>query len=321
MSTRETNTNGGIALINLGFILNPPNGLSVSMILLLAIILGTMHGATPDEHTWPITFSYSVGSYSTRGGMKAGFIFSSGFTIQRGILTALGFLGLATIYKRYNLDGWVYLLVGFVMFIVAFYLVKGTDLHLPLDKLFGGRVHHTTKAERLPMQEVENQLKPVPAKMALVHGFVAGWGFGAYSTIITFILAPQMPNIYLAALVGIFFGLGTMIMQIVTGALFANIMRVKKLTIDQIKYIGTSTAIRTLYLGGLAFAILGIGIVAFPFLDNLAIGTGNPIPNLNSIGIATVLVLLVVGLIGFGSMIKGYREIMRTKRLATVEGK
>jgi len=40
-----------------------------------------LHGITPDEHTWPITFSYAVGEYSTRGGMKAGFLFSLGFTI------------------------------------------------------------------------------------------------------------------------------------------------------------------------------------------------------------------------------------------------
>ena len=299
-------------MIDLGFILNPPKGLSVFIILSIAAILGLMHGATPDEHTWPITFSYSIGSYSTRGGMRAGFIFSLGFTIQRSILTVLGFVGLATIYVKYNLDGYVYVLVGFVMFIVGYYLVKGTDLHVPLDKLFGGSTHHSTKAERTPIQEVESATKEIPSGMALVHGFIAGWGFGGFSTIITFILAPQMPNIYFAALVGAFFGLGTMLMQIIIGAIFANLMRVKKLTTEQIKYVGRSTAARTLYLGGLAFAVIGGAVIAFPLLEKIALNTGSSVPNLNSIGIATVLVIIVVGVIGFGSLIRGYREISKT---------
>ncbi|MCL4446778.1 MAG: sulfite exporter TauE/SafE family protein [Thermoplasmatales archaeon] len=308
-------------MFDISSILNPPAGLSVYLILLIAGILGILHGITPDEHTWPITFSYSVGSYSTRGGMKSGFVFSAGFTIQRAILTSLGFIGLAAIYQKYDLNGYIYVMVGFVMFIVGYYLVKGTDLHIPLDRLFGGKIHHSTKAERQPIQEVENSVKPVPVRMALVHGFVAGWGFGGFSTIITFILAPQMPNIYYAALVGAFFGLGTMLMQIVIGAIFANIMRVKKLSADQIKYVGRSTAARTLYLGGIVFAIMGVAIIFLPVLDSLAISTGNPIPNLNSIGVETVLVITVVGVIGIWSMLKGYRESIRLPRREITEGK
>ncbi len=308
-------------MFDLNTILNPPKGLSVYLILLISVILGIMHGATPDEHTWPITFSYSIGSYSTRGGMRSGFIFSAGFTIQRAILTALGFLGLAYVYEKYNLDGYIYVVVGFVMFIVGYYLLKGTDLHIPLDRLFGGEVHHSAKAERVPLLEVEESVKPVPANMALVHGFIAGWGFGGFSTIITFILAPQMPNLIYAALVGAFFGLGTMLMQIIIGALFANIMRVKKLTSNQIKYLGGSTAARTLYLGGIAFAIIGVVIVGFPFLNRLALNTGSPIPNLSSIGIATVLVILVVGVIGLGSLYKGYKEMTSQQAQRLSDGK
>lgn len=47
---------------------NPSGHLSVLTILITAILLEMVHGITPDEHTWPITFSYSVGSYSSRGG-------------------------------------------------------------------------------------------------------------------------------------------------------------------------------------------------------------------------------------------------------------
>ncbi len=112
-------------MFDLGTLLNPPTGLTVTAILGIAFILGTLHGITPDEHTWPITFSYSVGSYSTRGGMKSGFMFSLGFMSQRAALTTLGFIGLAAVYKVYNLDGPVYIVVGFVMFIAGSYILKG----------------------------------------------------------------------------------------------------------------------------------------------------------------------------------------------------
>lgn len=296
--------------MDLGTLLNPPSGLTLAVILGIAYVLGILHGVTPDEHTWPITFSYSVGSYSTRGGMKSGLMFSLGFTIQRAVLTTLGFLGLAAFYLKYNLDGPVYVVVGMVMFIAGSYILKGKYIHLPLDALLHGRGHHTPQAERLPLHETE--IKPVPTRMALVHGLIAGWGFGAYATIITFILAPQVPSLIYAPLPGLFFGLGTMSMQIVLGAVFANIMRVKKLTEDQIKRIGRFAAARTLYLGGIAFAVVGGLIGFFPILNNAALETGIQIPNLDSIGIASVLVIVVVGLVGFGSMYKGFKQLTRS---------
>ena len=296
-------------MFDLNFLLHPSSGLAAPVILLIAVILGMLHGLTPDEHTWPITFSYSVGSYSSRGGMRAGFMFSGGFTIQRTILAALGFAGVATVYETYNLDGYIYVLVGIGMFLAGYYLLKGTDVHVPLDRILGGREHHTTKAERVPMHESEDPTKPVPLRLATAHGFIAGWGVGAYASIIVFVLAPQMPNIFYAALVGTSFGIGTMFMQIIMGSVFANIMRIKKLSIGQMKYVGRSAAARTLYIGGLAFSIIGALVLAYPALDGLAISTGNPIPNLDSVGVASALVLLTVGVIGFGNLYLGYREV------------
>ena len=300
-------------MVDLGFLLNPGQGLAVPVILGIALILGMLHGLTPDEHTWPITFSYSIGSYSSKGGMKAGLMFSGGFTIQRTILAGLGFAGLAAVYQAYNLDGYIYVLVGVGMFLAGYYLLKGTDIHIPLDRLLGAKEHHTTAAERVPMHESMEGLKPVPLTLATANGFIAGWGLGAYASVIVFVLAPQMPNVLYAGLVGTSFGVGTMIMQIILGSIFANIMRIKKLSIGQIKYVGRSAAARTLFLGGLAFAIIGGLIVAFPLLDTIAVSTGNPIPNLDSVGVATVLVLFTVGVIGLGSIYKGYREIVSTR--------
>ena len=296
--------------LNLDTLLNPPQSLTLASILLISFVLGIMHGATPDEHTWPITFSYAIGSYSTRKGMKAGFVFSSGFMLQRALLTTLGFLGLAYFYKAYNLDGPVYFVVGIVMLIAGIYILRKTVyLHLPIDRLLGGLHHHSAQAERHPLHEA-SEMRSIPLRMAFGHGLIAGFGFGAYATIITFVLAPQVPGLIYAPLPGLFFGLGTMVMQIAFGALFANFARVKHLTERQVSLIGKSTAGRTLLYGGVLFAVIGALIAFFPAIDNFAISTGNPIPNLDSLNVATFLVLGVVGIVGIGSLIQGIREAL-----------
>ncbi len=291
-------------------VLNPPSGLHLGEILLISLILGILHGATPDEHTWPITFSYAVGKYSTKGGMKAGFLFSLGFTVQRAFLTTLGFLGLAAIYNQYNLDGPIYIAVGIAMAAAGSYVLKGRYIHLPIDVLLGGRKHHSNRVGGVPMHELEE--RDVPLGMTVVHGLIAGFGFGAYASILTFVLAPQVGSLAYAPLPGLFFGLGTMITQIAFGALFGSIMRLKKLTEEQITRIARRTAGFTLYYGGLLFIIAGALIIALPAIDSWAVSTGNPIPNLDSINIGTILVLTVVGAIGIGSML---REINRIGRM------
>ncbi len=217
---------------------------------------------------------------------------------------------MAEIYTRYNLDGPVYVVVGIVMAIAGSYILEGRYIHLPIDKILGSE-HHDPIAER-------SELKDPPIKMTIVHGLIAGFGFGAYASIITFVLAPRMPSVLYAPLPGVMFGLGTMTMQIIFGALFANLMKVKKLTEDDIRYVGSKTAGRVLYYGGMTFSLVGILIVLFPSIDNWAISTGVAIPNLNAVDVGFLLVVSVVGILGVVSMIMSYREIMRMKR--NVEG-
>lgn len=290
-------------------------GLTIPGILAVGFLLGLFHGATPDEHTWPITFSYSVGSYSSRGGARAGLVFSAGFTLQRSILAALGFLGLASVYASYHLDGYVFAAVGFVMFAAGWYLLRGSDIHLPLDqamerllgRFFRDHTHHTYAVGPAPP---EAEVKPVPVRMAAVHGFVAGWGIGGFATILVFVLAPQLPNVFWAALVGAMFGLGTMAMQVVTGALFARLARVRKLSAGQIQTLGRRTAARTLYLGGIAFVVVGAVVAVLPWVQDYYLSTGSNIPNLDQLGLGTILIVLVVGIIGGGSLWKAYREVV-----------
>ena len=298
--------------IGLGFILNPSQGLTLGTIILISFILGLLHGATPDEHTWPITFSYAIGSYSSRKGMKAGFTFSAGFTLQRAFLTTLGFLGLAAIYKTYNLDGPVYVVVGIAMLVAGAHILnKKKYLHLPLDLLLHRNIHNE-EHKRVPKYESDvYATKDVPLGMAAAHGLIAGFGFGAYATILVFVLTPQLPSLIYAPLPGLFFGIGTMIMQIIFGAIFANFAKFKNLDEKHALAIGRKTAGRTLYYGGLLFAIIGLLIIFFPVIDSIAISTGNPIPNLDSIGVATLLVFGTVGVFGIGNLIHSFMEISR----------
>lgn len=303
----------------LQLLLNPPTGLSLSEIVFISFLLGMMHGATPDEHTWPITFSYAVGKYSTRGGMAAGFLFSLGFTIQRALLTTLGYIGLASFYQRYNLDGPVYIVVGLVMAIAGSYILKGRYLHLPIDLALGGKPHHTGSAARLPLHEVHE--RDVPLKMTIVHGLIAGFGFGAYATIVTFILAPQVPGLIYAPVPGLMFGLGTMVMQVIFGAIFGSILRVRGFNEEEIKFIGRRTAGRVLYYGGWIFVLAGLLIILMPSIDSWAISTGIPIPNLDAVDVGFLLVVTVVGVLGVYSILKGYREavVLRDRRLKPID--
>ena len=271
-----------------------------------------LHGVTPDEHTWSITFSYAIGSYSSRKGMKAGFTFSAGFTLQRAFLTTIGFLGFAAIYKTYNLDGPVYVIVGIAMLIAGAYILnKKRYMHLPFDLLLHKNIH-SDRQNRVPKYESDvYATKDVPLKMAAVHGLIAGFGFGAYATILVFVLTPQLPNLLYAPLPGLFFGIGTTIMQIIFGAIFANLVKFKNIDEKHALAIGRKTSGRTLYYGGMLFAIIGLLIILFPVIDKIAISTGNPIPNLDSIGIATLLVFGTVGVFGIGNLIYSFIEISK----------
>ncbi len=296
-------------MISLGTLLNPPAGLTPYEIVAISFILGLLHGATPDEHTWPITFSYSIGSYSSKRGMLSGFFFSAGFTVQRAFLTTLGYLGLATFYAKYNLEGPVYMVVGIVMAIAGSYILRGRYIHIPFDMLLKGREHHTPYAERI--QPHEANLHDVSLKMATLHGLIAGFGFGAYATILTFILSPQVPSIIYSPLPGLFFGIGTMVMQMLFGAVFAALVTARRLSRDDICYLGKFTAGRTLYYGGLLFFLIGIALSFIPGLGELGISTGINVPNLDTVGLGTFLVLATVGIIGVGSMVSGLRTVRR----------
>ncbi|OFW81452.1 MAG: hypothetical protein A2201_07890 [Alicyclobacillus sp. RIFOXYA1_FULL_53_8] len=274
-----------------------PEHLSLGIGLITALLLGIIHGITPDEHTWPITFSYAIGSYSTKGGMKAGFFFSAAFTLQRAIASQLAYFALAGFLMVPNQENAMYIVVGAVMFLSGYFILyrKKTFHLLPwVDKL---------------LPPVTGEARDIPASMALIHGFVAGWGTGAFATIIYTVVAPTMPSPWLGWLPGVLFGLGTMVMQILIGAVFGRWIERRKLGEQAKALIGRVVAGNTLFVGGFLFVLVGAVGLAAPTLTEWSISTGLHVHNLDSINIGLVLVLVTVAGAGGTSLVRALKKV------------
>jgi hypothetical protein len=98
------------------------------MTLLLAVVysflFGLLHGILPDEHTWPITFSYAIGGASGREGLRAGLFFSAAFTLQRTLLSEVAYLALAPFLLSPTINGIVYVVVGLAMSVAGATVVR-----------------------------------------------------------------------------------------------------------------------------------------------------------------------------------------------------
>ena len=265
-------------------------------IIVLSLLLGIVHGITPDEHTWPITFSYAIGSYSTRRGLRAGLIFSLAFTIQRALTSELAYLGLSRLFTSANIDAIIYVVVGLLMLVAGAFIVRRrTILHLDLPFL---RSHHSTD-KSITSPWLQDPRPWMPA----VHGFAAGWGFGAFALILYTVLAPATHSAALAWIPGALFGIGTMIVQATAGGLFGWMIAKKGLKEMQIRVIALKTAGNTLFYGGIAFALSGIVELIYPRINSLSVSTGIHIHNLDRIDLPIILVIFTVLGIGLTTMV------------------
>ena len=307
-----------------------PTNVTILEAIVLAYVLGIVHGITPDEHTWPITFSYAIGSYSVKGGAKAGLMFSTGFTVQRAILSEVAFFALATIFMSNFAFGVTYIIVGIAMAGAGFYIAgRGKYPHWhyieeKLGVLF--RIHKKgSEEQRHEFEHAANpslccddaiSTKPVPSKLALLHGFIAGFGFGAFALIIYTVLSPAMHSAWLGWIPGALFGLGTMTMQIAFGSFFGGYMRrVKRLTENGLKFVAVSISTFVLKYGGVVFIIGGILVLVFPQILGFAIYTGIKVHNLDSLGLGFMLVVVsvvVIGIVGY------YKAMGAAKKLGYI---
>jgi hypothetical protein len=166
--------------------------------LIYSFLFGLLHGILPDEHTWPITLSYAIGSASGREGMKAGLFFSGAFTVQRMLLSEVAYLALAPFLLSPKINGVVYVVVGVAMAAAGWIVLRRN--RAPHLHLFGRhRELGTEETAQIGVQAGSKGSLPSepavpPVKWTIVHGFIAGFGFGGFSLFINTVAAPAMPG-------------------------------------------------------------------------------------------------------------------------------
>ena len=284
-----------------------PHNLPLLGLLGVALLLGTIHGVTPDEHTWPITFSYAVGSYSTRGGLRAGLFFSLGFTVQRSIFSELSYFALTKWMSTPKVEAIVYLAVGTLMAVSGSVMrTRGTTLHLlPFVDRF------------LPRLDARQQ---PPRSLAALHGLIAGMGTGAFATILYTTISPAMPSAVLGWVPGALFGAGTLVAQVAIGAAFGRAMESRGISDDGRSFVGRTIASLTLGIGGLVFIASAIFSLMYPHLAAFSISTGINVPNLDAINLSILLVILVVPIVGAASTVYAIRKLKSNDSPGAVPG-
>ena len=276
-----------------------PTHVSFTVDLATAFLLGLVHGVTPDEHTWPITFSYAVGGYSTARGLRAGLLFSLAFAIQAALASELAYLGLTQWFTSEAMDNLVYIAVGVVMAAAGLFAMgRGVLPHLHLPGMPRAPVHAA-------------QPRELKWWMPAVHGFIAGWGIDAFSAIIYTTLAPSMPSAATGWVPGLLFGLGTLCVQAAAGAAFGAWAVRRGLPHEAIRNIALTTAARTLTWGGLAFLVFGLFGLAFPGLADVALRTPLHIHNLDALGLPFLLLVFAVIGVGVTSFVSATQQWRR----------
>ncbi|EQD25664.1 MAG: hypothetical protein D084_Lepto4C00038G0003 [Leptospirillum sp. Group IV 'UBA BS'] len=239
-------------------------------LLLQSFGYGLLHGILPDEHTWPITFSYAIGNASGKKGLKSGLLFSLAFTLQRSIGSEISYLLLFSWFTKESINSFVNMVVGTVMLWAGWQIHKrGRYLHFHLlghhhepdegversPALFG----HQHKSDEVAEKPVGTASEPFPVRWAMIHGFVAGFGVGPFAMFVYTVAAPQMGSPWLGFLPGLLFGLGTTVMLMILGGIFgASLKTTRKFDDHEIAAIGLRTGTLTLLGGGVVFVVGGL---------------------------------------------------------------
>src|SRR5881296_888536 len=229
-----------------------------------SLALGMLHGVIPDEHTWPITFSYSVGSATGRGGMLSGAYFAAAFTVQRAIMSQLVYFALVT-FLAFNeaLNGPVYVAVGLAMSLAGYLILRDKLPHWhPLMWISTrDRERHLKKDPAGSTQSQAGLQRTVPVHWCLIHGFISGFGVdtGLFTTFVYLVAVPAMPASYLGFAPGAAFGLGTLAVLLAIGSVFGGVLQIaKKWGPERVQLFGTRVGARSLFYGGIIFVIAGI---------------------------------------------------------------
>jgi len=233
----------------------------LDQIYLLAVCfgLGLLHGVIPDEHTWPITFSYSVGSATGRGGLKSGMYFALAFTVQRALMAEAVFLAIGNwLVTNEYLNGPVYIFVGIAMALAGYLILRGRipDWH-PLNTISNVDLeHHSSHKGEHPSGETHT----VPIHWCIIHGFIAGFGVdsGLFSTFIYLVAVPALA-VGTAWLAGAVFGFGTLVVLMLVGLVFGGMLQIaRRFGTERLRNFGMRVGARSLLFGGILFVASGI---------------------------------------------------------------
>lgn len=274
--------------------------LAIVYLLIGCFGLGMLHGVIPDEHTWPITFSYSVGSATGKGGMRAASFFSFAFTIQRAVMSQIVYFAVAVfLISSEKLNAPVYVAVGLAMTIAGYLILKNKVPHVhPFME-----ISQKDLAKHMHEQN-DTDAMPVPIHWAFIHGFISGFGVdtGIFSTYVYLVTLPEIAKAGLweiGWLPGAVFGIGTFAVLMLVGLVFGGALQMgQRLGVQRMRAFGRLVGARVLFLGGMIFIAFG---PAYYF------GFSNMIP----FDFSTFVVLLVMVLVAVPIMIYTWREVSR----------
>jgi sulfite exporter TauE/SafE len=274
--------------------------------------LGILHGTIPDEHTWPITFAYSIGTTTGRGGIRSATWFSLAFTLQRAMMSMIVYLALSAAIGAWGLNlatadaavnGPVYIAVGIAMAVAGFLILTNRLGHFhPFMRVSKSDLaRHTGPGASTPAADA-----PIPVHWCIIHGFISG--FGTDSSIlstwiyITTILLFLVPNHlwFIGWLPGFLFGLGTFLVLMFVGFFFGQTLQVaKRFGPNRIAQFGRLVGARTLLFGGLAFVAFGPLYWTGWYSANVGVDAGQ-----------FIVILVLVGM-AVPTMIYTWREVRK----------
>jgi hypothetical protein len=198
--------------------------------ILAVFIIGIIHGLKPDEHTWPITISYGLMQRNTRGVITAVAVFAGALTLVWTLMSALAgqLMGLLATSL---LDPYVDIIVGLTMIGVAAYLVFGNHEHT-------------------------EEVKTADYKVIWIHGLAAAFGGDFFIVLILTIALIPLISPGLSFLVGLAFGIGSLIAQsVIVIAVYKGIVR-------SVRDWGTVAMAGRIALGILGFFMIGLGVTS-----------------------------------------------------------
>ena len=189
------------------------------VLLLYSFLYGMLHGLLPDEHTSPLP-SATRWAEAAAAGIAGRLLFSLAFTIQRAMASQIAYFVLKPFFNSEQINPYVYLAVGLAMSAAGAILLHRTAL----ARLTGA----STSTDAFISGSRKRSRRPSNDRRGASRSHQVDLGpriSGRIRIRRVYDLhqrhrAPNMPRAWMGFLPGLLFGLGTMVVLLVLGALF-----------------------------------------------------------------------------------------------------